>query len=185
MFRPHKKQMDFDLALFLMLNALKAPNKLYLHTKRLKQIRNHWHRDDPCLTAVIIGLLFVFGLLYGLVIPPYRSNEVSKDGVAIVAERSYMVISCLKTAFQFVFIQFLLTGVILSALCKWVAERFMIKAEKKQAKGAGDTGGPTSKTVATVTGNKVEPMFAFDIHCNSFFPVLVFSYGVQVSIFIG
>jgi hypothetical protein len=36
MFRPHKKQMDFDLALFLMLNALKAPNKLYQHTKRLK-----------------------------------------------------------------------------------------------------------------------------------------------------
>lgn len=34
MFRP--KQMDFDLAKFLMVNSLKSPGKLYQHTKRLK-----------------------------------------------------------------------------------------------------------------------------------------------------
>jgi len=61
--------MDFDLALFLMINALRAPNKLYQHTKRLKQIRNHWHRDDPCLTAVITGAMIVLGIAYGLVVP--------------------------------------------------------------------------------------------------------------------
>lgn len=59
--------MDFDLALFLMKYAMKGPNKLYLHTKRLKQIRNQWHRDDPCLTAVIVFSLFILGTIYGLV----------------------------------------------------------------------------------------------------------------------
>lgn len=34
------RQMDFDLAAFLMLNSLKSPSKLYQHTKRMKQIRN-------------------------------------------------------------------------------------------------------------------------------------------------
>ena len=69
MVRPHKKQMDFDLAMYLMINALKAPNKLYQHTKRLKQIRNHWHRDDPCLTAAIIGLLIVASVVYSIAMP--------------------------------------------------------------------------------------------------------------------
>jgi hypothetical protein len=64
MFRPHKHHMDFDLALFLMKYSLKGPNKLYLHTKRLKQIKNQWHRDDPCLTAVIIFSLFILGFAY-------------------------------------------------------------------------------------------------------------------------
>lgn len=67
--------MDFDLALFLMLNALKAPNKLYQHTKRLKQIRNHWHRDDPCLTAVIVGAMAVLGTAYSIVVPMVSKEE--------------------------------------------------------------------------------------------------------------
>ena len=91
MLRPLKKQMDFELALFLMLNALRAPNKLYLHTKRLKQIRNHWHREDPCLTAVIIGLLVILGLIYGGVAPVYMEGKGS------------IIACCLWTVIRFVF----------------------------------------------------------------------------------
>ena len=140
MLRPLKKQMDFDLAIFLMLNAMRAPNKLYQHTKRLKQIRNQWHRDDPCLTFAIIGLLLVTGIIYGLLLPQ----------------------SCLLTSVKFVVLHFILSGIILSTICRWVADTYMVKLEKKEVQ------------------TKVEPMYAFDIHCNGFFPVYVFSYALQV-----
>ena len=118
MFRPHKKLMDFDLALFLMLNALRAPNKLYQHTKRLKQIRNHWHRDDPCLTAMIIGILFISGIIYDIALPFFDSSAVTN------------IKSCLIRSSIFVFVHFVLSGIIISSVLKWIAENYMVKIEK-------------------------------------------------------
>lgn len=175
MFRPHKKLMDFDLALFLMLNALRAPNKLYQHTKRLKQIRNHWHRDDPCLTAMIIGILFISGIIYDIALPFFDSSAATSIG------------SCLIRSSIFVFVHFVLSGIIISSVLKWIAENYMVKIEKQQkSSSGGGTGGAFSKSSKdgqhTLGNIRVEPMYAFDIHCNSFFPVVIISYGVQVSI---
>ncbi len=127
--------MDFDLALFLMLNALKAPNKLYQHTKRLKQIRNHWHRDDPCLTAVIVGAMAVMGIAYTIMAPMVSNEE----------KQGFIAIHSLFNALKFVLILFLLFGVIMSALCKWIAETFMIKSDKKIASSGGTGGGFSQK----------------------------------------
>lgn len=145
----NRKQMDFDLALLLMLQALRAPSKLYLHTKRLKQIRNHWYRDDPCLTAVILVLMLALGILYGIV------TKQSFGGTV-------------KTACCFVLLHFVAGAIACSAAFKWAAERFMIKTDKQS-----DTGGQRV--------SRIEPMYAFDVHCNGFFPVIVFSYIAQVS----
>ncbi len=115
--------MDFDLAFVLLWNSLKSPNQLYVQTKRLKSIRNHWHRDDPCVTAVIIGLLIVTGILYGIIIPNYKeASEVT------------IVRSCVMTAVKFVIIQFMISGIVIASMGKWIAENYMVKSEKKSSK---------------------------------------------------
>ena len=129
--------MDFDLALFLILNALKAPNKLYQHTKRLKQIRNHWHRDDPCLTAVIIGAMILLSVAYSIMVPLVTKEE----------RKCSIIVNCVYNIIKLVFIQFLLFGVLISALFKWIAETFLMKSEKKMA-SSGGTSGYSAKTGA-------------------------------------
>ena len=141
------KQMDFDLAIFLMVNSLKSPAKLYQHTKRLKQVRNQWHRDDPCLVTAISVLLFIIGIIYGIVLKQEFLTGYVYLGV------------------KFVFMHFVGSGIIMASLCKWIAEKYMMKSEKK--------------AVHSVV-NSIETMYAFDIHCNSFFPLFVFSYTIQV-----
>ncbi|CDW76108.1 UNKNOWN [Stylonychia lemnae] len=145
MVRP--KQMDFDLALFLMINSLKSPAKLYQYTKRLKQIRNQWHRDDPCLVSSIIVILFIIGITYGIVL--------QKD----------FVTGYLQIAMKMILLHFALSGVIISFGCKFIAERYMRKEDKQSVHAAI---------------NSIEPMYAFDIHCNSFFPFFVFAYLFQL-----
>ena len=141
------KQMDFELAFFLMVSSVKAPSKLYQHTKRLKQIRNQWHRDDPCLVSAIICLLVLTGLIYGIIF--------SED----------KVVGTLYMIFKFVVFHFLLSGVLTATLCKQMAERYLKKEDKK---------------AVHQSMSSIEPMYAFDIHCNAFFPFYLIAYVLQV-----
>ena len=70
------------------------------------------------------------------------------------------------TSFGFAFVHFLGFGVIASFVSKRFAEKFLRKDENIHS--------PTG-------GHLVEPMYAFDIHCNAFFPVIVFTYLANVS----
>ena len=141
--------MDFDLALFLMINSLRSPAKLYQHTKRLKQIRNQWHRDDPCLVTATSVLLFIVGLLY-----------------AFLLGRDFPF-GYLLCGLQLVFLHFILLGIVVSTFLRWIAHSYMTKEDKASI----------HKSL-----NTIEPMYAFDVHCNSFFPLFVISYVGQVSL---
>ena len=66
---------------------------------------------------------------------------------------------------KMVILHFLLCGLLTSTLCKIIAEKYMRKEEKKAVHS---------------TLNTIEPMYAFDIHCNSFFPFFVIAYVLQV-----
>jgi hypothetical protein len=52
---------------------------------------------------------------------------------------------------------FVLSGVVISATCKTLAEKYFMKSEKDST-------------------HSIEPMYAFDIHCNAFFPLLIINY---------
>jgi len=73
-----------------------------------------------------------------------------------------------KNACSFVFLHFVVGAVACSGAFKMTAERFMLKSDKQS-----DTGGQRV--------SRIEPMYAFDVHCNAIFPVIVFSYLAQVS----
>ena len=104
--------MDFDLARFIMIHSLKAPGKLYQHTKRLKQISGQWHRDDPCIVAALIVLLFIAGILYGIYF-----------GKTFLFGYIYL-------SLKFILINFILSGCLIGFACKTIAEMYMVKADK-------------------------------------------------------
>jgi hypothetical protein len=73
-------------------------------------------------------------------------------GVPLVTKEdkeNSIFISCIWNIIKLVFIQFVLFGVLMSAICKWVAESFMIKSEKKMGSSGGTGGGFATKTNTT------------------------------------
>lgn len=79
-------------------------------------------------------------------------------------------------------IWFLLSGVVISSTCKYIAENYMIKSDKKGGATGGTGAAYISKPQLELSGSRIEPMYAFDVHCNSFFPVLVISFLLQVGV---
>ena len=62
-------------------------------------------------------------------------------------------------------VHFLLSGVAAASACKAIAEALLRKEEKR---------------VQHAQASSIEPLYAFDIHCNAFFPFFVFAYVAQV-----
>ena len=65
------RHMDADLGVFLMLKSLTNVKSLYHYTRKSKAIKNHWHRDDPVLTACCILLLTLVALIEAIFYPQY------------------------------------------------------------------------------------------------------------------
>ena len=149
------RHMDFELARFIMMKSILSPKQLYLHTKRSKQIKNQWHRDDPCITTVNILLLLFCSLLLNL------SNPMSYNPFHLIWE-------WLLTSASFILLQFIVYGVVISMITKTIAEKYLRKDERSQIHGP-------------LGGHLVEPMYSFDIHCNGFFPIILFNYFGNVS----
>eukprot|EP01134_Creolimax_fragrantissima_P002996 CFRG2996T1 len=51
--------MDFELALWEMLNLCVAPHKVYRNIKYHKQTKNQWARDDPAFLVLLAGCLCI------------------------------------------------------------------------------------------------------------------------------
>ena len=149
------RHMDFELARFIMAKAILSPKQLYQHTKRSKQIKNQWHRDDPCITAVNIFVLVICALVINIV------SSSSYNPLHILFE-------WLITSFVFVFLHFLAYGAIIAACTKLIAEKYLRKEE-------------SISMHSPQGGHTVEPMYSFDIHCNGFIPVVLFNYVGNVS----
>ena len=57
----------------------------------------------------------------------------------------------------------------MSALTRFIAHKYLQNAEQSGSSSPSQS-------------NQVEPMYAFDIHCNGFFPVILFFYFGNVSL---
>ena len=81
----------------------------------------------------------MLAVAYGIVVPLVTKEE----------KENSIFISCIWNIIKLVFIQFILFGVIISSICKWVAESFLIKSEKKMGSSGGTGGGFATKTNTT------------------------------------
>ncbi len=105
--------------------------------------------------------------------------SIAAPMVTIEDYRFSLVLLTFQNVLKFLLIHFFLFGVMMSAMCKLIAESLMVKSDKKIS-SSGDTGGGFSQKVSGSDQHisNVEPMYAFDVHCNGFFTVVVYSYLV-------
>lgn len=139
-----------------------ATQKVYKLAYYRKQTKNHWARDDPAFVAVQILLLALSSLAYCIA---FRI-----DGIFV---------NTLSFAFHSIVVNYLGVGLLVASIGRAVSNAHLLTITSSSAAAATATTGATSSSSSLHVRQTVEFMYAFDIHCNAFFPLFVMLYGVQ------
>ncbi|KAL8541490.1 hypothetical protein ACS0TY_002672 [Phlomoides rotata] len=189
------QQMDIEYTFWQMLHLCTSPKVVYQHTKYHKQTKNQWARDDPAFVVMCSLLLSVSTIAY---CAAYVSSTLYVMGHWVLMLRSYvimveilltplttfvcsliqfLILSSSLLCFRYdhstahaVFVvisvllfHFLVTGAILATVC-WLFTNNYLREEV-----------PNSHVVE----QRVEWLYAFDVHCSSFFPMFLLLYVVN------
>ncbi|KAF2278536.1 UNC-50 [Westerdykella ornata] len=152
-------QMDFEMALWEMLNLIIAPKKvfrsIYYHTNL--ETKNTWHRPDPSFTYLLSLFLLLTSLAWGL---------AYADGFP----------RTLRIMLVFVFIHFLLLSLLIATLFYFLVGRLL---------GPGVKGLPGRRRQGLFNvedgdgNNELEFGYCWDVAIRAFVPIWVFLYFVQ------
>ena len=144
-------QMDFQAALDQMrsllgfFNATSAnPHSVFKMAFYRKQTKNHWARDDPAFCVLQLGFLILACIAY----------SVAFKTLNIVQIAEFMVLNVL--------VNWIGVGILVASLGSVLAGKYM-------SVHSTSGGGTSSRHVK----QSIEWLYAFDIHCNAFFPFFV------------
>lgn len=154
------QQMDIQSALDQMLTLISQPlnpQKVYKMSYYRKQTKNHWYRDDPAFLFVQILLLIVSSIAYCVA---FRIDSLFSSSINFILEN--------------VIVNWFFTGVIISSVSRAIANQYLISSSNMNTSSSN-----SSSSAQIIKSQKVEWLYAFDIHCNAFFPFFVLVYGVQ------
>ena len=160
------RQMDVQSALDQMKTLLSSrPQVVYKTAYYRKQTKNHWARDDPAFVALQGLFLLIASVAYSVAFRITLSGAISFILYTVVwvshdIDSNFGWLVRPWGAFSHYFYLLLQNwiglGCILATLCREIANRHL-----------------TAQTSSTHVRQQVEWLYAFDIHCNSFFPVFV------------
>ncbi|WMV12825.1 hypothetical protein MTR67_006210 [Solanum verrucosum] len=153
------QQMDIEYTFWQMLHLCTSPKVVYQHTKYHKQTKNQWARDDPAFIVICTLLLVIATLAYCAAYDHSAGHAV------------FVVISVLL-------FHFILTGATLATCCWFLTNNYL----REEA--------PSSHAVEQRVEWQVQNLsisnfiffillYAFDVHCNSFFPMFVLLYVIH------
>lgn len=125
--------MDFEFALWLMLQLCTAPKRAYLHTSYHKETKNQWSRDDPAYLVMLSLFLLVASVAYCVTFG-------SGIGMSV------------KIILYHLGVDFLMLSCVLATVGWLIANRTLRRRALEQS---------------------VEWLYAFDVQCNSFFPLFL------------
>jgi hypothetical protein len=149
-------QMDLQAALDQMRIILSlAPYRVYKTSYYRKQTKNHWSRDDPAFCVLEVLFLLVASVSYNIA---FRQQS--------------MFLSTIIFALQHIFGIFFGCGAIVATLGQYVSNNYLSHLPNNSNGGTAGGGSSTSGSTHHVQ-QKVEWMYAFDIHCNAFLPFFV------------
>ena len=123
-----------------------------------KQTKNHWYRDDPTFILIQILMLFLSCITYSIAFK-----------ISILHAISFITISIL--------FNYLLIGIVVTSILREFTNRNLL-THPHTTSSSRDATTPTTATTTTPTSThiqkqQVEWLYAFDIHCNSFFPLFI------------
>ncbi|KAL3922901.1 MAG: hypothetical protein SGPRY_004394 [Prymnesium sp.] len=138
------RHMDFEYTLWQMVQLCVNPTRLYRTTLYHSRTKHAWARDDPAFVVVLMYLLLIASIAWSLAF-----GESSP--IAILQLFTYVV-----------FVDFVGFGAVLATVGWWLANNYM------------QTSSVRSDEWSAVTRREtVEWRYAFDVHCNSFLPMML------------
>ena len=115
-----------------------------------KQTKNHWYRDDPTFILLQILMLLIACITYSIAFK-----------ISILHSISFILTSIL--------FNYLAIGVVMTSILREFTNRHLLTHHHHHP-----TAGSTSTAATThIQKQQVEWLYAFDIHCNSFFPLFI------------
>lgn len=180
-------QMDFQFASHQMIDLCRAPSDAYVRTKMQQEIKHQWARDDPAFVLLMIYLITASSFAYWLTFGSSSLYHFFRIcfGIAIV---EFLGLGCLiATGFQWYANKYLRAnaggrfrsdfgGSGAGVLAGLLGGASQLEAGRGGAANGG--GGATGGGGGSNSG-RVEWLYAFDVHCNSFFPCFVALFVLQ------
>jgi hypothetical protein len=126
------------------------PTKVYRNLYYQKQTKNRWARDDPAFVMIQSACVLISAIAYGL--------AYGVGFIGLIRLIIYMVV-----------FEFLGVGLVISTSLWYIfriSHRFLCNRFMLNQSIHG-------------TPQEVEWAYAFDIHCNAFFPAFLFTYVAQ------
>lgn len=146
------RHMDFDQALWQMLCLCSDPRRVYRSATYHRGTKHQWARDDPAFVVLIAYLLLV-----------------STAAWCIGFGRG-SPLSVLSLALYVLFVDFVVLGAALSTLAWTVANTYLLLPSGGRGGRSGGSGGGDER---------VEWLYAFDVHCNGLFVLSLLLHVLQ------
>jgi UNC-50 family len=168
------RQMDIQSALDQMKTLISTrPQLIYKTAYYRKQTKNHWYRDDPAFHCIQIIFLLLSCIAYSIAFK-----------ISFIQSISFILTSILWN--------YLLLGIIIATTLRELTNRHLLTYHHHPSNtNTGSTNTSMSNTTSLhIQRQQVEWFYAFDIHCNAFFPLYIvlctyihFPFGFEHEIF--
>nr|XP_024360954.1 protein unc-50 homolog isoform X3 [Physcomitrium patens] len=151
--------MDMEYTFWQMRHLCTSPKVVYQQTKYHKQTKNQWARDDPAFT-VICGILLAVAVS------------------SFCAAYGHSVAQAIFTVASVVILHFLLAGISLATIC-WFLSNHYLREEIAAHTHVVEQRVEWYGTGSLPRIGQSFQLYAFDVHCNSYFPLFVILYVLQ------
>ncbi|KAF2201529.1 UNC-50 [Delitschia confertaspora ATCC 74209] len=156
-------QMDFEMAIWEMINLIIAPKKVFRSIYYHKQTKNTWHRPDPSFTYLLSFFLLLTSLAWGLAYAHGFSH-------------------ILRISLVFIFIHFLALSLLIATLFYFLVGRLLgpgvkgLPMRRRRGQGLFNMGNMEQGGGGE---EQLEFGYCWDVAIRAFVPVWVFLYAVQ------
>uniref|UniRef100_A0A8D0HYD8 Unc-50 inner nuclear membrane RNA binding protein n=1 Tax=Sus scrofa TaxID=9823 RepID=A0A8D0HYD8_PIG len=159
------RQMDFEFAAWQMLYLFTSPQRVYRNFHYRKQTKDQWARDDPAFLVLLSIWLCGHNLriseTVSAFLEPHKSHKtesVSTIGFGFVLDMGFF--ETIKLLLWVVFIDCVGVGLLISTLMWFISNKYLVKRQSRDY--------------------DVEWGYAFDVHLNAFYPLLVILHFIQL-----
>ena len=150
------RQMDWDQTKWQLRTLITAPRSVYRNLYFHKQTTNQWHRTDPAFSLVVGGMVCACALMYGV-----------GFGMGFVGT--------VNMVFWMVLLDFLLCGIVVSSAFWLFTNRYLNVSQLSQNNNINNNNNNS--------GQVVEWLYCWDVHCNAFVPVILILYVLQLILY--
>jgi len=152
--------MDFEFALWQMLYLFYKPQQVYRNFQYRKETKAQFARDDPAFLVLLAAWLIISSVW---------SNTINFQKFIIFYQAGFSLVlgihfwGFLKFLLYVIFVDLVGVGLVIATALWYIANTFLLKP------GTRD--------------QDVEWGFAFDVHLNAFFPILVILHFIQLFVY--